>query len=320
MRGSLSAALALAAISSCLSVVGARGAEGDVAVIMKTLSNPYWGAMGAGVEEAAKKASVKYSIQDAPNESDLAAQLDSCQNLLTRGPKVLIAAAITPVNLLPCFKDANAKGIPVIDLDNQLDPKTTEAEGVKIAFAIGSNNRDLGEKAAEYLASKTTTGKVLIIEGIAGNPAGTARRDGFREKLAQIAPKMSVVAVLPGDWDRLKAANIANDTLQTTPDLVAIYAANDTMALGAVEALNTAGRKANVIVIGTDGNTDAVKAVKAGALDATVAQMPFLVGSQAVEQALKGGQVPGGKIVVPTLLLTKSVLDQNTDPLIQYLR
>lgn len=297
----------------------AIASDGEVAVVMKTLSNPYWGAMGGGVEAGAKEVGIAYTIQDAPNETDLAGQLNSCQNLLTRGPKALIAAAITPTNLMPCFKTANEKGIPVIDLDNQLDPKVVESEDVTIAFSIGSDNYSLGEKAAEFLVSKVKTGKVLIIEGIAGNPAGSARRDGFRDKLKSIAPDITIVAVLPGDWDRLKAANITNDTLQTTPDLAGIYAANDTMALGAVEALNTAGKKEGIVVIGTDGNSDAIAAVKAGSLDATVAQLPFLVGKQAVEKALSS-DVGEKRILVPTLLVTKPVLDQGSEPLLQYLR
>lgn len=311
-----------ALVAFAISTTGAWAQSGDIAVVMKTLSNPYWGAMGEGVEAGSEATGLVAVVQDAPNETDIAAQLNSCLNLLTRQPAGLVVAAITPVNLLPCIREANSTGVPVADLDNQLDPDILDAEGVEIAFAIGSDNRGLGSKAADYLASMVDEGKVLVIEGTAGNPPGMARRDGFRDRIAEIAPGIDIVAVLPGDWDRLKAANITNDVLQANPDLVGIYAANDTMALGAVEALRTAGAKERVVVIGTDGNSDAIEAVREGTLDATVAQLPFLVGQQAIEtiQMVRDGQIVDQRIVVPTLVVTRDVLEAEEDPLLAFLR
>ncbi len=293
-----------------------------MAAVMKTLANPYWSAMQAGVEAGATSVGSKIVVQAAPGESDISAQLDVCQALLARGPQTLLVAAITPVNLIPCIKDANAKGVPVIDLDNQLDPAVNKKEGIQIAFAIGSDNYAAGAQAAEYLTTRSKSGKVLVMEGIAGNPAGTARTQGFVDRLKAIAPAFTVVARLPGDWDRLKAANITNDVLQANPALSAVYCANDTMALGSAEALKTSGQKDHVVVIGTDGNSDAVKAIRAGTLDASVAQLPFLVGKEAVEKAAKAGARSDGQqaIKVPTLVLTKAVLDENKDPLLANLR
>jgi len=134
-------------------------------------------------------------------------------------------------------------------------------------------------------------------------------------------PGLNIVASLPGDWDSLKAANITNDTLQRTPDLVAIFCANDDMALGAVEAARSAG-KDKLVVIGVDGNTNAVKSIKAGRLNASVAQLPYLVGMQAVEdvkKVLAGEKVPE-MTYVPTLVLTKQVIEANKEPLLQYVK
>ncbi|TGR92531.1 sugar ABC transporter substrate-binding protein, partial [bacterium M00.F.Ca.ET.191.01.1.1] len=98
---------------------------------------------------------------------------------------------------------------------------------------------------------------------------------------------LQIVASLPGDWDRGKAASIATDTLTAHPDLVAIFCANDGMALGAVEAVYAAGKGQQVTMIGVDGNVDAVKSIKEGRLNASVAQLPYLVGKQAVENGKK---------------------------------
>jgi len=103
---------------------------------------------------------------------------------------------------------------------------------------------------------------------------------------------------------------------------VAIFAANDTMALGAVETAFAAGRGEDIVMIGVDGNVDAVESIKAGRLDASVAQLPYLVGKQAVETV---GEVLDGKRVetfqyVPTLVLTKEVLEAGTEPMLQYVK
>ena len=119
------------------------------------------------------------------------------------------------------------------------------------------------------------------------------------------------MASLPGDWDRAKAANITNDILTRNPDLVAIFAANDTMALGAVETVYAAGKGDDVIMVGVDGNVDAVESIKAGRLNASVAQLPYLVGKQAVERVAKvlAGEEVETFQYVDTLVLTKEVLE-----------
>jgi ABC-type sugar transport system substrate-binding protein len=236
----------------------------------------------------------------------------------------MITAAINSTILLPCLKQANEMKIPVVDLDNNLDPAITKKAGVDIAFHIGSDNEAAGGKGADYLVSvlgKGAKGPVLVIEGLSGNITGEKRAHGFAEELKKQAPGLNIVASLPGDWDSLKAANITNDTLQRTPDLVAIFCANDDMALGSVEAARAAS-KDKLIVIGVDGNSNAVKSIKAGRLNASVAQLPYLVGMQAVENVKKllAGDKVQETINVPTLVLTKEVIEANKDPMLQYVK
>jgi len=295
-------------------------------VLMKTLSNPFWGAMELGVREGAKAAGVEYYLQAVESDQAAEPQLNVCNAMLERQPDAMITAAINSTILLPCLKRANEMGIPVVDLDGNLDHKIAADAGVKIAFSIGSDNVAAGAQAAEWLVSQLgadAKGPVLVIEGLSGNITGQKRARGFAEKLAELAPGLKIVASLPGDWDRGKAANITNDILTTHPDLVAIFAANDGMALGAVETVYAAGKGDQVIVIGVDGNSDAVKSIKAGRLNASVAQLPYLVGKQAVEmvKAMKEGKAPESDwIYVPTMVLTKEVLEAGTDPMLQYVK
>ncbi|HUC18212.1 MAG TPA: substrate-binding domain-containing protein [Acetobacteraceae bacterium] len=248
-----------------------------------------------------------------------------CNTMLERNPQALIASAINSSNLLPCMKSANQKGIPVVDLDANLDPAVTRKAGVKIAFTIGSDNVAAGGKAADFLAQHlgaNASGPVLVIEGLAGNVTGEERAQGFKAELAKVAPGLKIVASLPGDWDANKAANIANDTLQRNPDLVAIFACNDTMALGAVESVFAAGKGGKVTVIGVDGTTDGVKSIKEGRLTATVAQLPYLEGIAAINdvKAILAGKSVPAIVHVPTLVLTSQVLAQGTNPYLQYVK
>jgi len=106
--------------------------------------------------------------------------------MLERRPAVMIAAAINSTILLPCLKHFNEMNIPVIDLDNNLDPETTKKAGVEIAFHIGSDNEAAGAMGADYLAKalgKDAKGPVLVIEGMSGNVTGAKRAYGFAEEL-----------------------------------------------------------------------------------------------------------------------------------------
>ncbi|WP_343116145.1 substrate-binding domain-containing protein [Ostreiculturibacter nitratireducens] len=316
--------LGAAALSALLAASPAM-AEGEYGILMKTLANPFWGAMGMGVEDGAKSAGVEYYMQAVESDQAAESQLNVCNTMLERNPVAMITAAINSTNLLPCLKSAQDKGIKVVDLDGNLDPAILEAEGIDITFSIGSDNVLAGAQGAEYMVSQLgadATGPVLVIEGLSGNITGEKRARGFAEKLAELAPGLEIVASLPGDWDRGKAANITNDILTRNPDLVGIFAANDGMALGAVESVFAAGKGEDVVIIGVDGNSDAVKSINEGRLTASVAQLPYLVGKQAVENvkvAVEGGEV-SEQIIVPTLVLTKEVMDGGTEPLLEYVK
>jgi D-allose transport system substrate-binding protein len=315
----------IATLAVGLAVSAASAADKPVyGVLMKTLSNPFWGAMEKGVDSGAASAGVEIFLEAVESDQAAEPQLNACNTMLQKKPVAMITAAINSTILLPCLKQANEMKIPVVDLDNNLDPAITKKAGVDIAFHIGSDNEAAGAKGADYLVStlgKDAKGPVLVIEGLSGNITGEKRARGFADELKKQAPGLNIVASLPGDWDSLKAANITNDTLQRNPDLVAIFCANDDMALGAVEAARSAG-KDKIVVIGVDGNTNAVKSIKAGRLNASVAQLPYLVGMQAVEnvkKVLAGDKTPE-MTYVPTLVLTKEVIEANKEPMLQYVK
>jgi len=148
----------------------------------------------------------------------------------------------------------------------------------------------------------------LVIDGLPGT-GGIRRGDGFEETIAK-SDKFQLVSRQPANWDRLQALNVATNVLEAHPDLVGIYCANDTMALGAAEAVRLAGLEGKVVIIGTDAIPEALLAIEQGVLTGTVAQYPYEMGWLAVEQALKameGRPVPSS-IDAPVKLLTKNDL------------
>lgn len=323
LRKSLSGAAVLAAAAAV--AMPAAGQDRTYGVLMKTLSNPFWGAMEEGVRDGAEAAGVEYFLQAVESDQAAEPQLNVCMTMLERAPDVMITAAINSNNLLPCLARATEMGIPIVDLDANLDRALAEEAGVDVAFTIGSDNVAAGAQGADYLVGQLgadATGPVLVIEGLSGNITGQMRASGFAERLAEAAPGLEIVASLPGDWDRGKAATITSDTLLRHPDLVAVFAANDGMALGAVESAFAAGKGEDIIIIGVDGNSDAVEAIKEGRLNASVAQLPYLVGKLAVErvtEVLDGATVDDVQYV-PTLVLTAETFEEGTEPMLEYVR
>jgi len=318
--------LAVVAAAATIWSAGASAQDQKVfGVLMKTLSNPFWGAMEQGVQDGAAEAGVEFYLQAVESDQAAEPQLNVCNTMLERSPTVMITAAINSTNLLPCLKQASEAGIPVVDLDANLDHDIAKEGGVDISFTIGSDNEAAGAQGADYVVEQLgadAAGPVLVIEGLSGNITGQKRATGFANRLGEIAPDLEIVASLPGDWDRAKAANITNDIMTRNPDLVAIFAANDTMALGAVETVYAAGKGDDVIMVGVDGNVDAVESIKAGRLNASVAQLPYLVGKQAVERVAKvlGGEEVETFQYVDTLVLTQELLEAGAEPLLEFVK
>ncbi len=289
----------------------------EITALISDPSNQYWKSFEEGLKASSKSLGIPVNIHSLPKATDAETQLNQCEASLLKSPKVILFAAVNGINLASCLKKANDKGIVLIDVDGNVDEALAEKMGVKVAFSVASNNYDLGQKAAKYLNG--TSGKVVVLEGLSGSQPNELRIKGFKENL----PKdLTIVASQPGDWDRLKGYDIVSRLVLLHPDLAVVFAANDTMALGAVEALKAAG-KSSVKVVGIDGSADAVRSIKQGGISASIAQLPYLMAQGSVAKAiefLKTGVMTPFHQYVPILTLEKSVFDSNTEPLLKYLR
>jgi len=129
----LSAITTIGAAAIAAFAAAPASAQGEFAVLMKTLANPFWGAMAEGVEDGAREADIEYKLQAVESDQAAESQLNVCNTMLERDPAVMITAAINSTNLLPCLARAQEAGIGIVDLDGNLDPEILEAEGIDTA-------------------------------------------------------------------------------------------------------------------------------------------------------------------------------------------
>lgn len=288
--------------------------------VVKTLANEYWQVMEGGYQDAASEKGVTIDVLAVPTEQDTQQQLDQLQTALGQDYDAIMVSPITPLNLIPALVQATEQGIPIINVDEKVDEQAASEAGVEITSVIASDNRDAGARAAQYMIDNLPDGgKVAIIEGKAGNQSGLDRKEGFQEAI-EAADNFEIVASQPADWDGPKALDVSSNILQANPDLVGIYAANDTMALGVVEAVRGAGKLDDVIIIGTDAIPQALAAVEAGDMEGTVAQFPAeeaRIATSLAILAIQGNPVDGF-IPSPIELITQEnvgvMLDDSATP------
>ncbi|MED3727305.1 ribose ABC transporter substrate-binding protein RbsB [Priestia filamentosa] len=265
-----------------------------IGLSVSTLNNPFFVSLKNGVVKEAKKQGMDVVIVDAQNDS--AKQVNDVEDLLQQGVDVLLINPTDSAAISTAVQSANNIGIPVVTLDRSADKG-------KVETLVASDNVKGGEMAADYIVEKLGEGaKVAELEGTPGASATRERGKGFHNVADQ---KLDVAAKQSADFDRTKGLNVMENLLQGNSDIKAVFAHNDEMALGAIQAINSSGR--DVLVVGFDGNEDAVNAVKEGKLAATVAQQPELIGELAVKAAsdvLKGKKVEKN-IAAPLKLMTK---------------
>ena len=269
--------------------------QGTIGFSVSTQNNPFFVSLKKGVEEQAKTMGLKVKIVDAQN--DPAKQANDISDLLESGVTVLIVNPVDSAAISTSVEAANNKKIPVITVDRSADKGS-------VVSHIASDNVKGGEMAAKLIADKMGNGaKVAELEGIPGASATRERGQGFHN----IADKMlTVVTKQTAEFDRTKGLNVATNMLQANPDVVAIFAHNDEMALGAIQAAKSAGKQ--IFIVGFDGTEDAQKAVQDGTMAATIAQQPELMGKLAVETAAK--VVKGEKVEAKIPAELKLVIKQ----------
>jgi len=305
-KGTLIVLVVMVSIISLLVGCGGNKAAQDqgksgkkvIGLSISTLNNPFFVDLKDGAQAAAKELGIELVVMDAQN--DASKQMANIENLVQQKVSVLIVNPVDSKAVVSAIEAANKANIPVITVDRG-------ADGGKIVSAIASDNVAGGKMAAQLLIDKLGgKGKIIELEGIPGSSAANDRGKGFDDGI-KAATGIALAAKQPADFDRAKGMKVMENILQANPEIQAVFAQNDEMALGAVEAIKAAKRQ-NVLVVGFDATADAIKAVDSGDMLATVAQKPKDMGKVSIETAQKimsGETVPESIPVALELIVKK---------------
>ncbi len=245
-----------------------------IGLSVSTLNNPFFVTLTDGAKEKAEELGATLTVVDA--QDNASKQASDVEDLIQQKVDLILINPVDSAAVASAVESVNAAGIPVITIDRS-------AEGGEVVTHIASDNIAGGVLAGEYLLELVGEGaKVAELEGVAGSSAARDRGDGFN---SAVDGKLDVVAKQTANFNRAEGLTVMENILQANPDIVGVFAHNDEMALGALEAIEAAGK--DIKVIGFDATDDAVAAVSAGTLSATVAQKPEEIGTKAVEAAIK---------------------------------
>ncbi|WP_373820902.1 D-ribose ABC transporter substrate-binding protein [Jeotgalibaca porci] len=245
-----------------------------VGVSISTLNNPFFVSLEEGINNLAEENGTKIKSLDAQN--DTAKQTNDVDDLIQQGVDILLINPVDSSAITPAVESANAKGIPVITIDRS-------SESGKILALVASDNVEGGEMAAEYI--KQISGEnveTVQLEGVPGASASRERGKGFMNIAEE---SLNVIDSQTANFDRAEGLTVMENMLQANPSIKAVFAQNDEMALGAIEAIKAAGLSGSIQVVGFDGTEDGINSVKTGVLSATVAQQPEEMGRLALQAA-----------------------------------
>lgn len=247
-----------------------------VGLSLSTLNNPFFVTLRDGAQAAAKELGITLLVVDAQDKP--AKQLNDIEDLIQKKVDLIIINPTDSAAIFPAIEAANKAKIPVITVDRG-------AAGGQVVVHIASDNVAGGAMAARFIAQQLKgTGKVVMLVGIPGTSAARDRGAGFKNELKKY-PNIKLVAEQVANFNRAEGMRVMENLLQAYPDINAVFAQNDEMALGAIEAIRAAGKLGKIIVVGFDAIPDALNAVKKGEMAATVAQQPYLMGQLAVQKA-----------------------------------
>ena len=281
-----------------------------IALIMKSLANEFFSTMAKGAQQHQAEHVDDYDlvVNGIKDERDLSRQVALVEEMVAAGVDAIVIAPADSKALVPALRRAKKAGVVVVNIDNKLDQQILQQEGVSIPF-VGPDNMLGAKKVGDHLALslKDTSKKVLVLEGIRTSFNAQQRRKGFESAMQEA--EIEIVDSQTAEWEMSKANTIASSMLSEHPEAAAILAANDSMALGAIAAVKSAGRS-DVKIVGFDNIAAVQQAIREGKVLATADQHGDQLAVFGIEVALKelSGEGTGEDIETPVDLVTAETL------------
>ena len=263
--------------------------------------NPFWASVEKGAREEAAKLGVDLVLVAPPQEGDVQAQINQVEDQLAKGVDAIALAPGDPNAFAPIVDDAIKSGVPVVFVD-------TKGINEGVTF-IGTNNKNGAALAAKFICDKTPKGAdVAVLTGIESQSTALLRRDGAVQGLKDCG--LNLVATQTAEWDTAKGRSVTESIILKNPNIKAIFASNDNMGIGAMQALKDADMN-DVVVVGFDATPDAAKSILAGEMTATIAQFSYNMGAYGVKYALELAN--GGSIDINIDTGTQLVTKENAN-------
>ena len=298
-----------AALTSLFSGTALADSETN-AVFTKNQTNPYFQAVRVGTETAAKTLGVKV-IQYIPTKPDsIPEQLSQVEDVIIKKPSAIIFIPVDYKAMVPAVEKINAAGIPVINI-------TDRSAGGNFVAYVGANDYGIGLTTARTLLKAIGgTGNVIILEGVKGSLTNADRVRGFNDAIKE-NPNVKLLASQPANYQRLQALQVMENLIQSFPSIDGVLAANDAMAVGAIEALEGADRKA--LVVGINGSKEAIDLIKSGKLLASGDFNGFIQGCLGTEIAVRNlrNEPTPKEVILKPIVIDKTNLAPYEVPLEQ---
>jgi ribose transport system substrate-binding protein len=277
-----------------------------VGLVMKSLANEFFQNMLQGAEaHAAKRGDYELRAVGMQNETDFESQINAVENFITQGVDAIVIAPADSKAMVRPIKKAIEAGITVVNFDVSLDEDAKKQQGLELAF-VGPDNRGGAKMAGDALGAKLGAGaKVVIIEGNPGADNATQRRLGFEDSVAEY--KLDLLDSRTAHWETEEANQVFASMLTAHPDIQGVMAANDSMAIGVIKALENAGRS-DIQVVGFDAIPAVLPMIDDGRMLATVDQFGQQMAANAIDAAIgvvAGGPKLEGWVKTPIELVTK---------------
>jgi ribose transport system substrate-binding protein len=300
--------LTVVALVACAVFVVGSPAMADgatIAVLTKNQTNPQFQVMRIGAAKAAAAAHDTV-INYVPTHADsIPEQMGQLQDLVVKHPTGVVLVPVDNKALAPAIAAVNQAGIPIVNLNDRAEA------GTFVSF-VGLSDHDLAVAAANFLGNALGgKGKVVIIEGIKGSRSSEDRLAGFHDGLKGF-PAIQIVASQPANNQRIEAANVMDNLIQSLPDIDGVLTINDSMAMGAASSLEAAGRQAKIASI--NGTREVAGAILQGKILASVVSDGFAMGCVATDALIRhlGGEEVPKEIILPFTVINKANADQWT--------
>lgn len=270
-----------------------------VALVMKTLTNPFFVEMEKGARQAEKELGIHLLVQTAAQETSIEQQIEIVNQNIDAEVNAIVIAPGDSVELIPALKKAQDAGITVVNIDNRLNSELSKKLGLQNVPFISVDNEQGAYLSAKTISDRVTVPtKAVILEGIRGAANAEDRKNGalraFREN-----PNITVVAMATAHWKIDEGYEVTKALFAEHPDIGAIFCANDMMAFGAMKYLQEAGKN-HVTVAGFDALAEAKQAIRDGNLAVTIDQQAAMQGYMGVQyaiRALAGEQLPSETMI-----------------------